>query len=173
MKHIALLLAIAILCPFLFSSCIKEEDHPEEVVTIGLQLPDFMVTMNDSSIVTGSELRGTVSVVMFFHTGCPDCQQALPRVQRLYDEYVSQGVAFALISREEDDASIAAYWAEQGFTMPYSAQADRKVYELFAYKRVPRIYVSERGGTVRHIFTDDPVPSYEDLEDSLIDVLGE
>lgn len=152
-------------------SCIEEETSLEDVVTRGMKLPDFTVVMNDSTTVTGATLRNTVSVVMFFHTGCPDCQEALPRIQRLYDEYVGQGVAFALISREEEAASVAAYWAGQGFTMPYSAQPDRKVYELFAYERVPRIYISECGGTVRYIFTDDPVPDDEALSEAMKQVL--
>ena len=151
------------------SSCINDEpaDEVEEVVTPGAMLPDFAVTMHDGSTLTGEELRRSVSVVMFFHTGCPDCRAALPRVQQLYDTYAGQGVMFALISREEEAASVASYWEEQGFTMPYSAQSDRKVYELFAHKRVPRIYISERGGTVRHIFTDNPVPDYDTLVGAL------
>ncbi len=153
-------------------SCIEEEETSlEDVVTRGMKLPDFAVVMNDGTTVTGATLRNTVSIVMFFHTECPDCQEALPRMQRLYDEYAQQGVTFALISREEEAASIAAYWAEQGFTMPYSPQPDRKVYELFAYKRVPRIYISECGGTVRYIFTDDPVPDDATLSAAMKQVL--
>ncbi len=153
-------------------SCIDEEHAPlEDVVTVGAKIPDFIVTMDDGSVVTGAALKDSVSMVMFFHTGCPDCRQVLPRVQRLYDMYARQGVRFALISREEGSVSIAAYWAEQGLTMPYSAQSDRRVYELFARKRVPRIYISERGGTVRYIFTDDPVPDDTALVEALEDVL--
>ena len=51
--------------------------------------------------------------------------------------------------------------------MPYSAQKDRNIYELFAVSRIPRIYISDENGTVRYIFTDDPVPSYDDLKSSL------
>lgn len=136
-------------------------------LVVGSMLPDFAVTMNDGTVVTGEQLRRTPSVVMFFHTGCPDCQQALPRVEQLFTTYASQGVAFAIISREDDDASVSAYWKEQGFTMLYSAQTDRKVYELFAYERVPRIYVSARGGTIRNIFTDDPVPTLDELFEAI------
>lgn len=162
---------VRVLCAVMLlsvSSCINDEaDEVEEVVTSGAMLPDFAVTMHDGSTLTGEELRRVVSVVMFFHTGCPDCRAALPRVQQLYDTYAAQGVMFVLISREEEAASVAAYWEEQGFTMPYSAQTDRKVYELFARKRVPRIYISERGGVVRHIFTDNPVPDNDTLVEAI------
>ena len=67
---------------------------------VGDMLPDFEVVMNDGSVVTDEILKEKVSVVMFFHTTCPDCQQALPRMQQIYDEYASKGVLFTLISRE-------------------------------------------------------------------------
>ena len=163
------ILAVAALLP---CSCINEEQgSTDDVVVVGDMLPDFSVTMNDGSVVTGAQLRETVSVILFFHSSCPDCRQALPRVQRLYDEYLSQGVQFALISRAETSPTIELYWTEQGFSMPYSAQNDRTVYELFAKSRVPRIYISDDSGVVRTIFTDNPVPTYEELVDALTRLL--
>ena len=123
--------------------------------------------MNDGTVVSDEGLAGSVSVVMFFHTSCPDCRQALPRMQQIYDEYASKGVAFALISREDAEQDIEAYWNEQGLKMPYSAQNDRGVYNLFASSRIPRIYISDENGIVRYIFTDDPVASYDDLKSAL------
>lgn len=153
-------------------SCINDEPTDvEEVVTLGSTLPDFTVVMNDGTTLTGEMLRSDDAVIMFFHTSCPDCRQALPLVQQLYDAYAHEGVRFVLISREDDNDSVSAYWEEAGFTMPYSAQSDRKVYELFARRRVPRIYISSPGGVVRHIFTDNPVPSYEELVEALEEVL--
>lgn len=164
-----ILCSIVLLLP---CSCINDEPTDvEEVVTLGSTLPDFAVVMNDGATLTGEMLRSSDAVVMFFHTSCPDCRQALPLVQQLYNGYAQEGVMFALISREEDNASVSAYWEESGFTMPYSAQSNRSVYELFARRRVPRIYISESGGVVHHIFTDDPVPSYEDLVEALEEIL--
>lgn len=160
-RFIAIISLIGIL-----SSCIKEKDNGSDV-KVGDTLPQFEVLMSDGSLVTDDSLKGSVSIVMFFHTSCPDCQQALPRMQHIYDEYTSNGVRIALISREEDSYSIEAYWNDNGLYMPYSAQTDREVYELFAMSRIPRIYISDENGTVRYVFTDDPVPSYNDLKSAL------
>ena len=165
------MLCLTTLALILPSSCIDEEETTEEVVTVGHQLPDFEVTMNDGTSLTGAQLRKTPSVVMFFHTSCPDCQQTLPRMQRIYEAYANNGVIFALISREDGEATVSAYWEEHELTMPYSAQEDRSIYELFAYSRVPRVYVSDSTGTIRHIFTDDPTPTYEILDAAIMDVM--
>lgn len=158
-------LSIILLLIFLSLSCIKEKETGADLV-IGDRIPDFTVTMNDGSTVSGEQLREGVSCIVFFTTLCPDCQQTLPHVQKIYDEYLSQGVKFALISREESRESIERYWAENGYTMPYSAQKDRLIYELFAKTRVPRVYIC-RGGVIKTIFTDSPNPSYTDLDSSI------
>ena len=160
----AILLCFSLLC-----GCIRE-DREGANIKVGDKLPDFEVVMSDGSVVSNDSLEGNVSLVMFFHTSCPDCQQALPRVQEIYDEYVPKGVSFTLIGRECGKDEIEAYWVENGLNMPYSEQNDRGVYNIFASSRIPRIYISDENGTVRYIFTDDPVATLEDLKSSL-DVL--
>lgn len=162
MKRIFSILFCAVLISV---SCIKEGQTGSNLM-VGDKVPDFVVTMNDGTTLTGEHLCKGVSCIMFFTTLCPDCRQTLPHMQKLYDEYVSQGVSFAVISRQEGDASISKFWQEHGFTMPYSAQEDRKVYEQFAMTRVPRVYIS-RNGVIKSIFTDSPNPAYEDLKSAL------
>ena len=152
-------------------SCIKEKAAGTDLAA-GDIIPDFEVTMNDGSSVTGQELRETPSCIVFFHTSCPDCQQVLPVIQQLYDKYASKGVSFALISREDEDSAISVYWKENALTLPYSAQSTREIYNLFAQTRVPRVYISENGGVIKAIYTDDPVPGFEELDRQINSVCG-
>lgn len=155
---------------FCLTSCIKEKQTGADL-SVGDMIPDFTVEVSDGTTLTGARLREGVSLIMFFTTECPDCQQTLPVVRTLYDEYAGQGVKFALISREDDAASVDSYWVEHGYTMPYSAQSDRHIYELFARSRVPRIYIC-RDGIIKSIFTDQPTnPTYEVLRAVLEEML--
>ena len=164
-------LAYLLVTSLVFFSCIKERPTGADL-GVGDVVPDFEVTMNDGSVVTGQELRNSASCIVFFHTSCPDCQKALPEVQKLHDKYASQGVRFALISREEEDGTVSSYWTENSFDMPYSAQSTREVYNLFAQTRVPRIYICEKGGIIKAIYTDDPVPGFEELDHQINSVCG-
>lgn len=157
--------ALLIYTIFLSASCIKEKQTGTDLATCD-RIPDFAVTMNDGTTVSGAQLREGVSCIVFFTTICPDCQQTLPHLQRIYDEYQPQGVKFALISREEGAESVQKYWDSKGYTMPFSAQEDRRIYELFAASRVPRVYIC-MGGVIKTIFTDNPNPSYTDLDSSI------
>lgn len=158
---------IAVLSLF---SCIKEKPKGADL-DAGDMIPDFTVAVSDGTSLTGALLRDGVSCIVFFTTICPDCRETLPHVQKLYDEYADKGVRFAIISREDGYESVSTYWMEQGFTMPYSAQSDRTVYELFARSRVPRVYIC-RDGVIKYIFTDQPAnPTYEVLRAVLEEML--
>ena len=154
----------------LLAGCIKER-YAGADLKVGDSLPDFRVEMNDGRTLTDESMGETVSVIMFFHTSCPDCRQVLPQMQKIYDEYASKSVQIALISREESAESIDIFWKEKSLQMPYSAQRSRMVYELFAKTGIPRVYICGKGGIIRHIFTDDPNPSYDDMKSALESVI--
>ena len=165
MKKVVLIFSFLLLA----AGCVKEEQKGADL-KVGDIIPDFEVVMSDGRLVTDDDLKENVSVVMFFHTSCKDCQQALPVMQRIYDEYASESLQIVLISRGEDKESICTYWNENCLKMPYSAQNDKKVYRKFASTRIPRIYIN-KNGIIRHIYTDDPVPGYNDLKNSLESLL--
>lgn len=147
----------------LLVSCIKENPAGADLAA-GDSIPDFSVKVNDGSTVHSSYLKEGISCIMFFTTVCPDCQKTLPQMQLLYDEYAGKGVNFLFISREDGESAVSSYWTSNGFTMPYSAQDDRRVYELFAKTRVPRVYIN-KDGLIQAIFTDIPAnPTYEQMK---------
>lgn len=169
MKRLTTLI-ISLLLALMACGCIYDDDYRDaDIVKVGEPLPDFAVAMNDGSVITGEMLRRGVAVVVFFDTSYLDCRYLLPQLQPLYDEY-SAKAHFVLISREEE-ATISSFWALHNMTMPYSAHSDRKVYNLFARSLVPRVYISDAEGIIRHIFADSPVPSYDTVRDALLGVL--
>lgn len=158
-------LIAAIFIGFGAVSCIGEKDKGEFELEVGESIPDFTIEMNDGTALESSSLRSGVALIMFFNTGCPDCQKTLPSVQKLYDEF-GESVSFAIISRAQDNSEVAPYWAEKGYTLPYSSQPDRKIYNLFATSRVPRVYIC-KDGIIKHIYTDTPIPQYSDLVEDI------
>ncbi len=144
-------------------SCIFDPDEPEGGnIGIGDELPEFTITLSDGTTVGTQDLRGSESLIMFFSTQCPDCQEVLPVVQSFYEEY-SEQMRFILISREDGEENVKSYWQEHNLTLPYSAQNDRSVYRLFATSGIPRIYISGPDLIVRSVFTDSTLPTLEDL----------
>lgn len=156
MKRFSLALLLAALC----AACINDDPNEGPVDLMpGDRIPSFSVTMDDGSTVTDRTLAGRPALVVFFHTDCGDCRAELPVVQEIYETYGTQ-LRTLCISREQSAPQVAAYWAAEGLTLPYSAQEDRRVYHLFARTGIPRLYVIDREGTIRSRFTDSPLASY-------------
>lgn len=145
-----------------------------DAVEVGDVLPEFTVVMNDGRTVESGSLQGQPSFILFFNTACGDCRRELPLVQQMYERYGADGrMVFMAISREQDAVAVGEYWADNGLTIPFSAQTDRMVYHLFAYSSIPRIYVVDASRIVRAVFTDSPLATSEDLTYEIERVLKE
>ena len=149
----------------ILTACIRDNvAYGEAGIAPGDTLPEFHVELNDGSELSTSDLRGKVSVLVFFHTGCPDCQQELPVIQALYERYRGNpSVGIYCISREESAGEIERYWEAHGLTLPYSAQEDRSVYNLFSEQGIPRVYVSGADLLVYSVYSDNPIAGLTQL----------
>ena len=92
--------SVALLC----ASCIKDKESGVDL-KVDDRLPEFVVTMNDGTETGTKRLSDGISCIIFFTTGCPDCRDTLPHIQKLYDEFTPKGITFAAISREIGRAS--------------------------------------------------------------------
>ena len=135
-----------LLTSLFFVSCVTEDDEVIERVKVGDRVPVFAVDLSDGTHYD-SRTAGA-SVIIFFHTDCADCQRELPLINARYarGEYADRRVV--CISRAEGEAPVAAFWQSHGLTLPYSAQPDRRIFDLFASAGIPRIYETDATGTI-------------------------
>ena len=154
-----------ILAVFLNISCIRENiEAPDEGLAVNDYLPEFTLTMNDGTEVSSDDLYGKISVLVFFHTSCSDCRQELPEIQKIYTSYATEdNITIIAISREQSYDSIIEYWTQNNLSIPFSAQNDRKIYNLFATSGIPRIYISDDKLKIRFLFTDKSLPTSEQI----------
>lgn len=162
------LLITPILTLFLLAACVTDEEPRSEGVSVGDPLPQFEVTLNNGSTIGTDSLNGKVSMIIFFSASCPDCRRELPRLESVYQYFEdSKDVAVFAVSREEHAVEVESFWKEYNLTIPYSAQTDRTVYNLFAAAGVPRIYISDAANTIVEAFDDNSIPS----SSSIIDII--
>ncbi len=146
------------------SSCVTESDGPTtEYVRTGDRLPLFTATMNDGTTIDTDSLRGQQSMIVFFNTDCADCRRELPIVEEYSQKYHLQ-TRIICISRSQSQSEIERYWKEHSLTLPFSAQNDSKIFNMFATSGIPRIYISDPDLTVTDVFTDRNMASLSDLE---------
>lgn len=140
----------------MLTSCLGNLDDTvmseNDVVKVGQQVPSFVVSINDGTTFNSSQMGRKPVCIVFFNTSCSDCREELPIVQQIYEEF-SDSIQFVCISRAEDKKSIQAFWTQKRLTLPYSAQTDMKIYNLFALSSIPRLYIIDSLGTIKNAYT--------------------
>lgn len=149
------------ICALFLTGCVFEDTDSKGIMP-GDQVPAFRVQMEDGSVLSSEDLLGAPSVLVFFHTSCPDCARTLPQVQKAYEQFGEQ-IHFVAISRAQKAEEIRSWWKEFELSIPFSAQEDRKVYQLFASSRIPRVYINNSKGIVVSSYDDNPCPTYDIL----------
>ena len=153
-------------------------------VSEGSKVPPFTVSIavTDSAdwrydcidIFDSSVPSGPCRIILFFDTKCSDCRKELPSVQEFYDRIKSnENAMLVCVSRGQQEDEILDYWKSNNLTLPYSAQPDRSIYELFASEGIPRIYLVDSDGIVRRVYNDSYLPSAAELTDEVVNMLQE
>lgn len=171
-RHI-LPITLCALTLFTSSSCINDDKETEtSTLTNGDSVPTFSVTMNDGETFSTANVS-TALLITFFNTTCPDCQQELPVIQEVYDTYSNnQNIQFICISREQNAEDIQDYWINNSLTLPFSAQEDRTIYNLFATSIIPRIYIIDNSGIIQANYDDSPLATATQLTNNIEKVLS-
>ena len=74
------------ICALFLTGCVLEGTDSKGV-TPGDQVPAFRVQMDDGTFLSSEDLLGKPSLILFFHTSCPDCARTIPVVQKAYERY--------------------------------------------------------------------------------------
>lgn len=134
-----------------------EDDETKERVAVGDHVPLFSVEMvkdGERSTFSTSHLTGE-TVIVFFSVKCGDCQRDLPKLNQYYLKHKDDpGFQMIAISRAEGENLVVPFWEEYGLQIPYSAQNDRRIYELFASSIIPRVYFVSAQGIVTRVFIE-------------------
>lgn len=138
---------------------IHEEDDVVERIVVGSRVPIFSVNVVDYEGLTTSfstnRLYGE-TVIVFFSTQCKDCQRELPELNDYYLKHKDDnGFQMVAISREEGEQSVADFWSANNLQIPYSAQEDRKIYDLFASSVIPRVYFVSSSGIITKVLIEN------------------
>ena len=127
------------------------EDLPSyeesSLVKEGDKAPLFSATLLDGTVVSLADYQGEyVMLILFSHT-CPDCRMLLDELQGLINSEVQMPSIIA-VGRDATEEELREYSAAAGYTVAMVADADRRIFNLYATTYVPRVYLIDALGTV-------------------------
>lgn len=136
------------LCLALFS-CIREDTESGQSLQEGDPLPYFTLENSKTRFDSQRDGRDKTMLIIFFTTTCSDCQRAFPDIRQLYNTYhADSSVCVLLIARGQTEEEVNKYFNEQGYTMEFFPDTQKKTYSLFAESIIPRVFLANPSGTI-------------------------
>ena len=173
MKIISVILLT--LFALLFSSCVKDKDQDDEIenyIKAGDQLPDFTVKNAAGEELNSEQLKGHVTLLVFFMTTCPDCERELPKIEGIWQQ-LHENTDFKLVtvSRAETASDVNKYWSKNEFKMPFYLDPAREVFSLFANSTIPRVYLVNRENIVTWMAIEEMELTTEQLIEKIEELI--
>jgi thiol-disulfide isomerase/thioredoxin len=106
-------------------------------------VPDFEVRDLSGRLWTAAHLRGKVTLVDIWSTGCGPCRREHPQLQRFHES--AKSVQVLTFSLDEDPKAVQAYLKQTGFTFPVIVAGDL-THRLFGQGGIPQRWIVDRSG---------------------------
>jgi cytochrome c-type biogenesis protein CcmF len=116
---------------------------------VGEPAPDFTVDLLDGTTLSNSDLRGQVSVINFWSPECQPCEDELPDLQTIWEEYRDKGVSFLGVSFPDLEAGAREMVSEFGITYPNGLDTVMPV--DYGITGIPETFVIGPQGSVAYV----------------------
>ncbi|MCA9993572.1 MAG: TlpA family protein disulfide reductase, partial [Anaerolineales bacterium] len=111
--------------------------------------PSFVLADLAGNPVSLADFRGQPVIINFWATWCAPCRIEMPELQAAYDQYQADGLVILAVNREEDLATVQAYFVdEMGLT--FTALLDEQAFAANVYNvfNMPTTYFVDPAGMV-------------------------
>ena len=99
---------------------------------VGSEAPSFVLADLAGNPVSLADFRGQPVIINFWATWCAPCRIEMPELQAAYDQYQADGLVILAVNREEDLATVQAYFVdEMGLT--FTALLDEQAFAANVY----------------------------------------
>ncbi len=127
---------------------------------VGFLAPGFSLERLDNGGLTSlSDLRGKVVLVNIWASWCPPCREEMPAINRVYQEYESQGFEVLAVNTTYQDnlADAEAFAQNLGLTFPILLDRTGEISQLYLLRGLPSSYFIDREGIIRYVVVGGPM----------------
>ena len=143
-------IVVAVLCAI--TTSLAQDGGPFAFVGAGDRVPEFRVATTDGATIDSRSLEGRVTLITLWASWCPSCRKEFSAIGKgaFKGLLENENFVWVPIAREENVATIKAWFEKKGYDFVSGSDADRSIYALFATQEIPRNIVVDRGGIIVH-----------------------
>jgi thiol-disulfide isomerase/thioredoxin len=147
---------------------------------------EFVLPIVDRNGLTGRKLdlsnyRCKVVVLEFMGPWCPPCQELVPGMETLYNQYAGKGVVFIAVVWPYDpkvnahyqDVSITQFLNDHNSSLTYVLDSGRTLADTYNVTSVPTLFVISKSGTIYGTYVGSGPASSPDVAKDIDEALSE
>jgi peroxiredoxin len=125
----------------------------------GFLAPDFALKTPVGETIKLSDLRGQAVLVNLWATWCPPCREEMQTIEKVYQEYKSEGfIVLAVNMTYQDDAlAIIPFVNEQELTFPILLDETGEMAKAYQLRSLPSSYFIGRDGIINEVVLGGPM----------------
>ncbi|MDR1933457.1 MAG: TlpA family protein disulfide reductase [Spirochaetales bacterium] len=111
-------------------------------------LSDFTLPLLSGGTQSLDSLRGKVVFLNFWATWCPPCRAEMPAMEKLYQKFKNDGLAFFTVNIQEDKKDVEAFMKEFGLSFPVALDFKGEAAAMYGVRGIPTTYIIDRDGRI-------------------------
>jgi peroxiredoxin len=115
---------------------------------IGEKAPNFNLLGLDGKSHQLSDYKGKVVVVNFWGTFCPPCKEEMPALQRQYDNWGQQDVAFLEVNLDKNKVTVQSFMDQYHLSLPIVLDTKEEVRKLYGVSEYPTTFFVQPDGKI-------------------------
>ena len=149
-KALCLVLLLALALPLAGCQSETTPEGPAAPIAEGDAYRDFTASLADGGEFTLADHEGKVILLNFWATWCGPCVGEMPAFERLQETY-GEDLALVAVNSGEDEASVAGFLEENGYTFPVVLDQEYAVSNLYPTEGIPYTVIIGTDGKVASI----------------------
>ncbi len=126
----------------------QKEDTTSQVEYVA---PDFELKTLEGETVRLSDYVGKKVIINFWATWCPPCNEEVPHMQKVYEEYKNQGVeilAVNVTNKDKGKEAVAQFVKKHGLTFEVLLDEEGLVGSTYQVLTLPTTYMIDTKGNM-------------------------
>nr|WP_295868390.1 TlpA disulfide reductase family protein [uncultured Chitinophaga sp.] len=119
----------------------------------GRKAPVFSIRTSDRKILHTQNLAGTPYLIVFSATWCVPCQQLLPDLQALYEEYKDRGLKVLYFNLDDNDQKWEEHIKKHALTWTNVSEGTKfrhsKIAQMYNIHAIPNLLLVDKQGIIR------------------------
>lgn len=151
-SRVAILLVGAVILAVVFG-IVWMQSAKYELLAVGKQAPDFVLTDLNDKPQRLSDFRGKVVFLNFWATWCKPCREEMPSMEVLHKNFEKDGLVILAVSidRVTTTKDIPPFIKGMNLTFPVLIDSWGKTDKPYKRMGVPETFIIDRDGVIREI----------------------